>query len=1001
MNIYLCGDHTFRSSPSKSLVRPLSTPSTVTDSWRRAIRYLAVAEFTVSPMKTKKGGIIMTNDPTALVKALLITTTALGPVQCISAMAHAQTPDTNESPVATTAPSTQPPATIAKPSKVEDGTTAPDLGAQTTPQNSEPTAASQASSESKMIVVTGTHIRGGQSIGSNLQSIQSETIEKSGYATLHQFMQTYVQNFSGGVGEDLTGASNVSNATEASAINLRGLGPSATLVLLNGRRLPAAGTDASFTDISSIPITAIERVEILTDGGSAIYGTDAVAGVVNIILRKDFEGMETRLRYGTVTSGGMQEYLVSQIAGISWEKGNATVALEFNHQDPLGAEERSFTRELDRRPQGGTDRRVEYTNPGNILDPSTLLPAFAIPKNQDGRSLEPSDFVQGTVNLGNPYIQDDIIGRQRRFNGFLSLNHEITSDIKAFAEFRYGERHLRTKTGGRAEILFVPSTNAFFVDPFGDSPFLFIAYDIGEDLGPQLLTGEVKDYNAAAGATVDLAAALQFRFYGAYGEQDSKTRIHNDINRNRLSAFLADSNPNSAFNPFGEGSNTSPDTISALKSQRDFRMESKIKALNGVLDGDLLELPAGTLKFAVGGDYQDMDAGFDIFQDRSRTNRARFSRSVKAAFGELQVPVFEVAGGEADPLSLDISLAGRFDDYSDVGTTTNPRIAARLKLGDDIELRGNWGTAFRAPSLGNLSEANNSISAFSVSDPRLPNGSALIFYKAGENADLKNEKADTWSAGFSWRPLNGSFNLHINYFNIRFKDRIVPAPVPTDILTLPDQYGHLAVLNPSQEQLTAFCELPYRFFADPELCNNAGAIFALIDGRRQNLSKVYMQGIDLAGDIFFDLSSDVALNLNLNSSYIIDYKERAAPGTPKVEKVDTVGFPADLRLQAIASLTYRTSATFAVTANYIDSYKDETNSPFLSVDDWLTFDLNFSLNIGNEHKIGILRNASLSFSVVNVLADAPPFVNGVRYAYDPANADPVGRLISISLQKQW
>jgi len=196
------------------------------------------------------------------------------------------------------------------------------------------------------VVTTGSNIRGAKS-ASPVYVYDREDIEKTGLSTFPEFFRTLPQVFGGG-GSEFNSA-NLSpfggaprNFISGTGVNLRGLGTESTLILLNSRRLSAPGR-GDFVDISLIPVSAIARVEILPDSASAIYGSDAVGGVVNFILRKDYNGAETRVRYGITTDGGADEIQVGQIFGKSWDAGHAMVSLEYQNRTPLVAAERSFT----------------------------------------------------------------------------------------------------------------------------------------------------------------------------------------------------------------------------------------------------------------------------------------------------------------------------------------------------------------------------------------------------------------------------------------------------------------------------------------------------------------------------------------------------------------------------------------------------------------------------------------------------------------------------------
>lgn len=195
------------------------------------------------------------------------------------------------------------------------------------------------------VLVTGTSLRGFAPESSPLQVYTREDIDRSGVTTTEQFIRTLPQNFGGGSTEFApVGLPNDINSrqnfTYGSGANLRGLGSRGTLVLLNGNRLAPASGIGDFVDLSMIPVSAIDRVDVLTDGASSIYGGDAVAGVINFVLRDDFEGAETALRYGSVTQGQMNEYRLSQTAGVSWDSGAVLGTYEYFDRGALRLSDR-------------------------------------------------------------------------------------------------------------------------------------------------------------------------------------------------------------------------------------------------------------------------------------------------------------------------------------------------------------------------------------------------------------------------------------------------------------------------------------------------------------------------------------------------------------------------------------------------------------------------------------------------------------------------------------
>lgn len=211
------------------------------------------------------------------------------------------------------------------------------------------TAAGGADKDIAEITVTGTHIRGTKDSPSPVQVYTRADIDATGMITIQQFLQTLPENF-GGASENTIGAiaanSQTNNSVNGSAPNLRGLGADATLVLVNGHRLAPGNTDGSFVDISMIPLSAIDRIEIVTDGASAIYGSDAVGGVVNIILRSKFDGAESRAQYGSVSKGSMHDIQASQTVGEEWTGGSAVLSYQYSDQTPLSAASRNYLKSV-------------------------------------------------------------------------------------------------------------------------------------------------------------------------------------------------------------------------------------------------------------------------------------------------------------------------------------------------------------------------------------------------------------------------------------------------------------------------------------------------------------------------------------------------------------------------------------------------------------------------------------------------------------------------------
>jgi iron complex outermembrane receptor protein len=270
------------------------------------------------------------------------------------------------------------------------------------------------------IVVTGTSIRGVASAGAPVIAMDRTELAASGLATSSDFARALPQVLSLGADESRLGGAQdgAANTTRVSAINLRGIGNEATLLLINGRRLAPAGVIKSLYDPNVIPSAAIERMEVVVDGASAIYGSDAVAGVVNLITRSDFRGAETTLRYGF--ADGTDQKIFSQNFGFTWDGGSLFAAYEHNERDRLPGSKRAFSTN-DRRARGGSDARSTLASPGNIVNGATR---YALPAG-NGTGIAPGDLTAGEPNRFDEGRFADLLPYQERDSFFLDARHNF------------------------------------------------------------------------------------------------------------------------------------------------------------------------------------------------------------------------------------------------------------------------------------------------------------------------------------------------------------------------------------------------------------------------------------------------------------------------------------------------------------------------------------------------------------------------------------------------
>ncbi len=865
----------------------------------------------------------------------------------------------------------------------------------------------RASTPLSEILVTGTHIAGTRSAGSRVLTLDREQIANSGHATVEGILSTLPQNFTGGVAQGQAfplSDQSAGNFAHGAAVNLRGLGVDSTLVLVDGRRQPAGGLYGAFVDVSSIPTSAIERVEILADGASAVYGSDAVAGVVNFILRKDFDGAETQVRYGSA-EGGADQLQASLIGGHSWTTGNAIFGYQYDNQGNLRRSDRRFSASNDLTSRGGSDYRSTFSNPGNILDPATFAPAYAIPSGQDGTSLQPTDLLPGVTNFGTSSTGMDLIGEQDIHSAFVNATQRFGDGHEVFADGRIARRKQRLNTLPQNGFLFVPSTNAFFVDPFGGSAGYFVTYDFTADFGLPISTATVDTYVGTLGAKFELPTDWDLSLSVTDGQEETDGAGINaaDAFGSALASALADSDPATAFNPYADGSNTPAATLAAIRTTVPFAAKAGSRNANALASGRLFRIGELTSKLAIGIDYREEELFTEDSVDFPPTSN---EREINAAFAEFSLPLI---ASPIDPgqSMLALSIAGRYEDYSDFGTTFDPRVGLTWSPIESITFRATWGTSFKAPRLSQtIIRFPDAFDAFIPLDS--PDGFVDALVRGGNNADLKEETADVWTAGLDWNSSAiPDLGVSLTFWSIDFEDRISqvgPTNNPFGILFEAEEWADSINFSPTREQIDEICRSPtFSFPGNPVSVDQclASTPQAIVDLRLTNLARVRVEGVDLESQYSFDTRAGT-WGFGLNGVYVPHFDRQATRNSPEVDVSNTTGNLLRLRLRANA--TWSSGGwSLAAHVNYANSYDDTFSPSGRTVDSWTTVDTTVGYEFDDSKSA--LRGLNIALHGLNVLDEDPPFANvgfsNAAYGYDTANANPFGRILSLQVSKRW
>jgi iron complex outermembrane recepter protein len=736
--------------------------------------------------------------------------------------------------------------------------------------------------ELEEIVVTGSHIRGVEVSASPVLRFDRRDLDRSGYSTVAQFIESLPQNSGAGASEDTVGTdSAVGNNAYGSAVNLRALGPGASLVLVNGRRLAPGGNGGRFVDISMIPLSAIERVEVLTDGASAIYGSDAVAGVVNFVLRKDYDGAETGVRYGSVTDGGLRELQAAQSLGMTWNAGGGLLAYEYNHRDALDARDREFA--------SGSDT------------PRTLLP------------------------------------EQRRHSIYATAHHDLGDRWSVFTDVLYSRRDT-------------------------DNVLSYLSLVNHEEAASDQIAATLGTDVALAGSWKAQATAS----YSRYTFDASLLRVPTETGIGELTPS---------------------------------RVDNDVWSFDAHADGSVFTLPGGDVRLALGMSHRRENVQPAISDGELP------ERHVNAAFGELFVPLVGTANSMPGIDALELTLAARYERYSDFGSDVTPKIGLRWQPASRLSVRGTYGESFKAPTLTDLAPGTESLLAFFASDFGLDiAGDPLVLLRSqAARPRLHEEQSKSWTAGFDVLPREGEASLSLTYFQIEFEGRIdTPLSGGFDaFFASPEVFGSFMVLNPGAQFVTE------RLAAATSFADLTGGAFApdqvgiWADVAVTNISAERERGIDLLVRYPFETRAG-RFEAWLNGTHLLEFETKVAPRAPARDVLNTLNEPIDLQVRGGLSWNLD-RLTASLTANYQDSYGAAGQQRIAS---WTTLDAQLRYEFDAAGAAGPLSGVQIALSVENLFDKDPPFVASqgspiAHSGYDSVNATPLGRFIALDVRKAW
>ncbi len=823
--------------------------------------------------------------------------------------------------------------------------------------------------------VTGSNIRVSEKEGASaVQVITAKELKASGKTSVSDVLRAISANSGNSYNEQYTG----SFSAGTSGLSLRGIGQQNTLILVNGRRVASYATaqdlQQTFVDLNSLPMAAVQRIEVLKDGASSVYGSDAVAGVVNIILYKEFTGTDITAQWGGSTQGtGQHEKSAALQTGFGKleEDGYSVVfSVDAQQRDKLQQSDVAWLRDADFRKQqrgslGWNVTNYAGTDPtqtlGGVRGPLQLVPYSAI--NPDGA---------GQVLAYNPSPYETLIPGIQRIHSSLRGTVKLNADTEAYVDLLHSysradqtfsapltvSSSLRAWNNGTKRLDTIP-----VVLPVGHpnnpgaTPLPFTATLF--DLGPRLKQDKVTFYRALAGVKGTLAG---WDWDAAVGHSSSKLEetVQNFVNRYEFQKVLADGSYN-----FFDPSQNSEAVRNRLRLSTLRPAESTLDTLDFSAAKDIWNLPAGPLGFAAGFqwrrekmDSQTSTAVLSGTELRPALNIIEGSRSVSALFAEFNVPVVK---------NLSVNVAGRADHYSDFGNAFSPKASARYQAAPWLLLRGTVSRAFRAPSLPEITDST-AVSYTGVIDPRDPLTPTLsrgVTVITIANPALRPERSKNLNLGVVISPTSSS-SIGLDYYRIRQEGVIGTESATTTLdneLTSPEK-----VARGADGRITTL----YRQFRN--------------QGQRD------VSGIDLDLRQRFVDQDWGKLTLAGQLSRVLRFAEPLSDGAPLTNGAGTNYFGSIPKWRGVTSATWEQGKwSSTLTWNYVGSYAQNTHLDE-SVAAFSTFDVTSSWQV--------TPKANVTFIVQNLANKRAPWDYSAS-GFDFTQSDPRGRFASLKLNYKF
>jgi outer membrane receptor protein involved in Fe transport len=546
----------------------------------------------------------------------------------------------------------------------------------------------------------------------------------------------------------------------------------------------------------------------------------------------------------------------------------------------------------------------------------------------------------------------------------------------------------------------IPSTNPYYLNPSGGTDNVYVLGGSSIYFGTPANENRIDTGNFSLDLSMSLFQDWTTDLKTGYTFEKQNVVAHGSINQTALNTALNDTNPVTAFDPFGGVSNNNPATLASIAGDFHSRSTSTLRTAGLNAAGPVVALPGGNLELSIGAEYRlQAFSASSKFPHADTVYSGDLSRNIKSEFIEARVPI--VGEDNALPFArrLELSLGGRHEDFSDVGSSSIPKVGLLWSIDRDWSVRSSWTKSFKPPNLTDLVVSGSQSAIQPFSDPSTPAGVTRVLALFGTNPNLHPETARSWTIGTDFVvPVVPNLSISLTYFNITYANRITDAQITPDALLQPN-YAWLFTRNATPAELATACGQAVFQQGTTQDCINSG-VTIIDDNRLRNIALLETNGFDVITK--YTAENRVGhFDFGLNATYLLRYSQSNTPTSPLDNIVSTQNNPINLRARGSAAWERRGFGV-AGFVNFENSYRDTISVPSRGVSPWTTIDMQLSYQTPRD-ALGWLGNTQVALNVQNLFNVNPPFLNNaaVQIGYDQENADLYGRLVSFEIRKRW